>query len=405
VAGLAASLNCLSLSTPPLVKPGVLAAAPHNAVRLADHAFDWLRTDSLTAGIAIGLGVALYLVLLALRFGIKRALRYGQGTPPPPVTGWRGFIARMVGSTGGFFLGAFAAEAVANVVAAPGTLRHPIGVVFTIAAAIQGAIWVRELILSLVERRAASGEEESGISSALGIIRVLVNVVVWALALILVLDNLGVNVTALVAGLGVGGIAIGLAAQGIFADLFAALAILFDRPFRAGDTIHFGATTGTVEAIGLKTTRIRALSGEQVIISNTKLLDQQIANLRRIEQRRVVQTLYLSLGTSATELARVPAMAAAIIGATEHARFDRAHVSALTLDAVEVELVYFTTVADYAVMMDARQSLLLGMLKALAEAGIELAERLQVQGAPRQRDGGERGEQPDQSGLIARERS
>ena len=384
------------MSGPALVKPGVLAAAPYNAARLVDHTFDWLRTDSVTAAIAIGSGIALYLVLVAVRFGIKRALRVGQGTAPLPVTSWRGFAKRMVGCTRSVFLGAFSAEAVANVVAAPGTLRHAIGVVFTIAAAIQGAIWVRELILSLVERRAASGEEESGIHSALGIIRVLVNVIVWALALILVLDNLGVNVTALVAGLGVGGIAIGLAAQGIFADLFAALAILFDRPFRAGDTIQFGATTGTVEAIGLKTTRIRALSGEQVIIANTKLLDQQIANLRRIEQRRVVQTLYLSLGTSAADLARVPAMAAAIIGATEHARFDRAHVSALTLDAVEVELVYFTTVADYAVMMDARQALLLGMLEALADADIELAERLPVHGAARKRDRGERRDQPDQ---------
>ena len=392
------------MSGAPLVKPGVLAAAPHNAARLVDHTFDWLRTDSVTAGIAIGSGVALYLVLVTLRFGIKRALRFGLGAAPLPITSWRGFVVRMVGSTRGFFLGAFSAEAVANVIAAPGALRHAIGVVFTIAAAIQGAIWVRELVLSLVERRAASAEGESGIASALGVIRVLVNVVVWALALILVLDNLGVNVTALVAGLGVGGIAIGLAAQGIFADLFAALAILFDRPFRAGDTIQFGATTGTVEAIGLKTTRVRALSGEQVIIANTKLLDQQIANLRRIEQRRVIQTLHLSLDTPAADLARVPDMAAAIIGATEHARFDRTHVSALTLDAVEVEVVYFTTVADSTVMMDARQSLLLGMLTALAEAGIELAERLPVVGAPRQRDGGQRRQQPDQPSLIARER-
>ena len=364
------------VATTVFVKPGLIAGAPARADALLDHTFDWLRTDSRTAAIAIGSGVALYLILVLLRLGIGRALRIGHGDGPLPVTTWRGFAARMVGRTRSFFLGALSAHAVASAVAAPGTLRQAIGVVFTISAAIQGAVWIRELILSFVERRAATDEERSSIHSALGIIRVLVNVVVWALALILVLSNLGVNVTALVAGLGVGGIAIGLAAQGIFADLFAALAILFDRPFRVGDIIQFGATQGVVEAIGLKTVRVRALSGEQVIVANTKLLDQQIANLRRIEQRRVVQTLYLSLDTPADRLAAVPAMAADIIARAEHARFDRAHVSALTLDAVEVELVYFTTVADYAVMMGVRQTLLLGMIEALGAADIAFAKRV-----------------------------
>lgn len=363
-------------ASPPVARPDMLIDAPAKAQQLIGHTFDWVRTDSTTAAIAVGSAVGVYLVLVALRFGIGRALRFGQGTTPLAVTSWRGFAARMVGRTRSFFLGAVAAHTVSLTIAAPGTLRHAIGVVFTVSAAVQGAVWIRELILSLVERRAATDEEKSSIHSAMGIIRILVNVVVWALALILVLDNLGVNVTALVAGLGVGGIAIGLAAQGIFADLFAALAILFDRPFRVGDNIQFGATTGTVEAIGLKTVRIRALSGEQVIVSNTKLLDQQIANLRRIEQRRVVQTLYLSLETPAAKLAKVPGMAADIIAHGDHARFDRAHISALSLDAVEVEIVYFTTVADYAVTMGARQTLLLGMLDALAAEGIQLAERL-----------------------------
>ena len=362
-------------ATPPLLKPDLLIDAPVKAGQLVGHTFDWVRTDSTTAAIAVGSAVALYLTLLAVRFGIARALRYGQGDTPLTITSWRGFLARMVGRTRSFFLAALAANVVAKSIDAPGPLHRAIAVIFTVSAAVQFAIWIRELILGFVERRAATDEEASSIHSAMGIIRILVNVVVWALALILVLDNLGVNVTALVAGLGVGGIAIGLAAQGIFADLFAALAILFDRPFRAGDTIQFGTTTGTVEAIGLKTTRIRALSGEQVIISNTKLLDQQIANLRRIEQRRVVQTLYLSLATPADKLVGVPKLAASIIAKSPHSRFERAHVSAVTLDAVEVEIVYFTTVADYAVMMDARQSLLLGILTAFAADGIHLAER------------------------------
>ena len=113
----------------------------------------------------------------------------------------------------------------------------------------------------------------------MAIIRVLVSVALFAIAGILILDNLGVNVTALVAGLGIGGIAIGLAAQGIFSDLFAALSILFDKPFKKGDTIRYDQSTGTVERIGLKTTRLRSVTGEQLVMANTKLLEREIHNL------------------------------------------------------------------------------------------------------------------------------
>ncbi|RJT23280.1 hypothetical protein D5I55_10705 [Chakrabartia godavariana] len=134
-----------------------------------------------------------------------------------------------------------------------------------------------------VEHRATSGgDDDVNISSALGIIRLLVSFAVFAIATVLILDNLGVNVSGLVAGLGIGGIAIGLAAQGIFSDLFAALSIIFDKPFRVGDTITYsgkeGMVTGTVEEIGLKSTRIRAITGELRIIGNTSLLAQEVTN-------------------------------------------------------------------------------------------------------------------------------
>ncbi|WP_339548885.1 mechanosensitive ion channel family protein, partial [Pseudomonas sp. RA_35y_Pfl2_P32] len=131
------------------------------------------------------------------------------------------------------------------------------------------------------------------IGSAMNIIRLLVSFAVFAIAAIVVLDNLGVNVTGLIAGLGVGGIAIGLAAQGIFADLFAALAILLDRPFRRGDAISYDKSAGTVEAIGLKSTRIRGVTGEERIVANKQLLEKEIINNTQREYRRVVFTLGL----------------------------------------------------------------------------------------------------------------
>ena len=131
----------------------------------------------------------------------------------------------------------------------------------------------------MIGRRVAEENGAGALGNAMAIIRVLVSVALFAIAGILILDNLGVNVTALVAGLGIGGIAIGLAAQGIFSDLFAALSILFDKPFKKGDTIRYDQSTGTVERIGLKTTRLRSLTGEQLIMANTKLLEREIHNL------------------------------------------------------------------------------------------------------------------------------
>src|SRR3546814_7967353 len=124
-----------------------------------------------------------------------------------------------------------------------------------------------------MQHRVGTEDESSTRGSAIGIIRLLVTIALFAIAIILILDNLGVNVTGLIAGLGIGGIAIGLAAQGIFSDLFAALSIIFDRPFRRGDEITFDQTNGTVEPIGLKTTRIRPLGGEEVVKSNANLLN------------------------------------------------------------------------------------------------------------------------------------
>lgn len=347
-----------------------LLALPEQAHALGGQLVAWLRSDSLQALIGVGAALLVYALLVAVREGAKRA--FGRDEP---VGSWRGVAFKVVRRTRSFFLAAAAARLVAGSVAAPGLVLSAVGFLFTVAAAFQGAIWLRELLLALVERRAHAQEDENGtLASAMGVIRVLVNVAVWALALILVLDNLGVNVTALVAGLGIGGIAIGLAAQGIFSDLFAALAILFDRPFRRGDTIQFAGTTGTVESIGLKTTRLRATSGEEVVISNTKLLSDQIRNLRRIEERNVTMLFQLELGSDPALLARVPTILREAVEAAPNTRFQRAHVHNASASAVEAELGFAVTTADFIAMMDARQAILLHALSGLRAAGLHPAD-------------------------------
>lgn len=328
----------------------------------------WMREESTQALIAAAVAVALYFLLLGLRWGLVKALG-GSGD----VTTWKGFAGRIIRRTRSFFFAALAANLVVHIVAPPGPLMAALEFVFTVAAAIQGAVWLREVILAMVERRAEASEDPADFASAIGIIRVLVNIAVWALALILVLDNLGVNVTALVAGLGVGGIAIGLAAQGIFSDLFAALSILFDRPFRVGDTVQFGTNVGTVEAIGLKTVRIRLLSGEQLIVGNTQLLAQEVSNLKRIEQRRVVLALGVTYQTAPEMLEALPGHIEKLINSIEKTRFDRAVFTSFGNSSIDFELVFFVESADLRDMLNVRHAVGVGLVRLFAEHGVEFA--------------------------------
>jgi len=327
----------------------------------------WFREDSGEALFGAGIALAIFAGLYVLHWLVRRWL-------PAERDGWPGVARGIVDRTLTLFLVAVALDGATHAVAPPGPLLRLVDGIFTIALAVQGALWLRELVLGLVRRRAdASPEDARALGSAMGVITVLVNVVVWLLATILILDNLGVNVTALVAGLGVGGIAIGLAAQGIFSDLFAALAILFDRPFRVGDVISYGTSTGTVEHIGLKTTRIRALSGEQLVMANTKLLDQQVANLRRIEERRVVMNFGLVYQTPPDRLEALPGQLQALVAKVPATRFDRAVFTGFGASSLDFELVFFVTDPALEAMLSARQAVGFAIVRRFAELGLEFA--------------------------------
>src|SRR4051794_1087960 len=215
--------------------------------------------DGLMIGLAVG--VALVATMLLLRTVGRRIV-----DRDPDGIGWRTVLGRVLAKTSLAFMVLAAADMVSTYAELPHKVARLIDILFVIAFALQGAVWGRELILGLIGRRVAEDNGSGALANAMAIIRVLVSVALFAIAGILILDNLGVNVTALVAGFGIGGIAIGLAAQGIFSDLFAALAILFDKPFRRGDTIRYDQSTGTVERIGLKTTRLRSTTGQQLIM-------------------------------------------------------------------------------------------------------------------------------------------
>jgi small-conductance mechanosensitive channel len=198
-------------------------------------------------------------------------------------------------------------------------------------------------------------------------------VAVWSIVLLVLLDNLGVDITTLVAGLGVGGVAVALAAQNILGDLFASLSIVLDRPFVVGDFLNVGDFLGTVEKVGIKTTRIRSLSGEQLIFANNDLLGSRIRNYGRMQQRRVVFSIGVTYQTPPEKLAAISDMLREAVEAQQDVRFDRAHFAKYGDFALIYEIVYYCLSADYNRYMDVQQAINIRIYERLAEAGVEFA--------------------------------
>ncbi|MBN8847577.1 MULTISPECIES: mechanosensitive ion channel domain-containing protein [unclassified Sphingomonas] len=328
---------------------------------------EWIATHWLQIAIAVAIAAGIASALIWARsLGPRLASRSSSGK------GWPAVFGRAIQRTGTLFIILLAAKLVSGFADAPWPVARTINVLFGVAAIFQSAAWAREVIIGAIERRtrsdAYSGE---ALMSAMGLIRVLVSFAVFAIALVVVLDNLGVNVTGLVAGLGVGGIAIGLAAQGIFADLFAALAIIFDRPFRRGDSISYDTSSGTVEEIGLKSTRLRATNGEELIIANRKLLDKEIRNNARRPFRRTTFTLGLAYETPLEKLDGFPALVKGVVEAAglTYIRCGFMGFGASTLD---FDIEFDSESADYAAAYEGRHKVGIGLLRMCAEQGISI---------------------------------
>ena len=322
------------------------------------------RAD-LPAGLAVAGGIVLF--MLGIRW-IGSWMTNGD----PHCTSWRGVMGRILGKTTIFFMVATALDIVVTYAAVPARIERLIDILFIVAAAIQGAIWARELILGTIARRVGD-DNDTTLGNASAIIRVLVSVLLFAVAILVILENLGADVTALVAGLGIGGIAIGLAAQGIFSDLFAALAILFDRPFRRGDTIQYDQTTGTVERIGLKTTRLRSLNGEQVVMANTKLLEREIHNFAEGQSRRSQLPFGLVYQTDPEQLEKVPSLAKGAVESRKGCSFVRCAILGFGPSSIDFEMIYDSSSVDANQVAADRTAVALAVLRAFAKHGLEFA--------------------------------
>ena len=246
--------------------------------------------------------------------------------------------------------------------------------IIVMALLLQVALWgTRFVSVAIAEytrkRRATDPSSASGIH----IVSVVARGGLWAVVVLLILDNLGIDITALVAGLGIGGIAVALAAQNILGDLFSSLSIVLDKPFEAGDFIIFGAEMGTIERIGIKTTRVRSLTGEEIVVSNSDLLSARIRNYRRMDERRGQFLLGVEYGTSADKLERIPQVICEIIDRHPNARFDRSHFKEYGDFSLNFETVYYVKSSEYQVYADTAQDINLAIYRAFADEGIEFA--------------------------------
>jgi small-conductance mechanosensitive channel len=317
------------------------------------------------AGIA---AATLAILLVARRVATKRLAAFARTTE----TALDDLVAELLTATRTAFLAVIAAFA--GSLALAGRLPEVLGRAAALALILQGALWAERAIAFIIAdygRRNAAGDPGAVMTvRALGFLS---RIALWSLVVILALGNLGVNVTALVAGLGVGGIAVALAVQNILGDLFASLSIVIDKPFVQGDFIIVGDFMGVVDHVGLKTTRVRSLGGEQIIFSNADLLQSRIRNYTRMAERRVVFGVAVTYDTPLEKVRAIPGLLREVVEARRPVRFDRAHLKAFGAYALDFEVVYYVTDPDYNLYMDIQQAIQFEILRRFEAEGIAFA--------------------------------
>jgi small-conductance mechanosensitive channel len=251
--------------------------------------------------------------------------------------------------------------------------------IFTVATFWQVGLWATTAVIAALERRQRKTLQiDRAAAGALGVIGFIVRLTIWAFVLLLTLSNLGIEIEPLLAGLGIGGIAVALAAQNILGDLFASLSITLDRPFVLGDTLQVDDFVGTVEYIGVKSTRLRSVNGEQIIMPNSNLLASRVRNHTRATERRVVFTIGVAQETAPALLQKIPGLIRSLIEShSDQVRFDRSHFAKIASTSFDFEAVYVVRSTDYSRHMDILQDINLRLIQAFETEGIEFARPAQ----------------------------
>jgi small-conductance mechanosensitive channel len=272
------------------------------------------------------------------------------------------------------FLWAVALYLASRYLTFPPRLERVIAITIVSLFWLQVGLWAMATVRFLIDqRRARSAEVDAILTGSMDVILFSVGLIIWAMVMLLALDNLGVQIKPLLAGLGIGGIAIALAVQTVLGDLLASMSIALDKPFGVGDSLTIGDFQGTVEHIGVKSTKLRSLSGEQIIIANADIVKARVRNFGRMGDRRAVFQFGVTYETPVDVLAAIPGEVRRIVEAQPETRFDRCHFLVYGDTALQFELVYFLTKPDFLVYADTQQAINLSLLTRLREMKVQLA--------------------------------
>ena len=302
---------------------------------------------------AAATAIAVWTALWCLRRIIaSRYLRFTDGGQPTAVR----LVAHLVGNTRQFLFLAAALYAAKESLSLPPRKEHLAANLVLLLCLLQAGIWAGRSLSFYLELKERERGADNGYAGSLDIIRFLSHILIWSLLILVALDNFGVNITALLAGLGVGGVAIALALQNILGDLFASLSIALDKPFVVGDFLTIDTFCGKVERIGIKTTRIRSETGEQIVLSNADLLKSRMRNFGRAAELRTVTILRVAYDTPADKLAAIPPLLERIVKEQSNARFERCHFKTFGDWALHFELAYFRSNPDLYPLLDLQQA-------------------------------------------------
>jgi small-conductance mechanosensitive channel len=323
----------------------------------------WLLAGAVSGGAFLGLVLLRYVLVVRLGAVAKRTTNTFDDILVDVVGRTRAVFLAVAG----LWVGASSLEMAAS--------HHAImRVIMVVAIAVQAAVWGSAAISGAlgVRARRVQAEDPAG-ATTLNALGMVARLALYSVVVLFTLDNLGMNVSALVTGLGIGGVAIALATQNILGDLLASLSIVLDKPFVVGDFIVVGDLMGSIEHVGLKTTRVRSLWGEQLIFANADLLGSRIRNFKRMSERRVAFSIGVTYQTPRASLASIPGLIREIICADSGVRFDRAHFKSYDDSALTFEAVYFVLDPDYNRFMDIQQRINFGLFERFAQEGIEFA--------------------------------
>jgi len=311
-----------------------------------------------------------FVLRVVMRHVIARLKTYVAKTP----SRFDDLIVELLEKTRLLFILIVSLYAGSLILSLPEAADRVLNILFILALLLQAGYWGDAVVTFWIRRSVRQKVEEDAVTAtSLAALGFLAKLLIWGVIVLLALENLGIDITALIAGLGIGGIAIALAIQNILGDLFASLSIIVDKPFVIGDFIIVGEWMGTVERIGLKTTRVRSLSGEQIIFSNSDLLGSRVRNYKRMYERRIVFPFGVTYQTPPDVLEGISATVREIIEAQPDVRFDRCHFKSFGDFSLDFETVYYVLVPEYTVYMERQQAINLAIMRAFEQQGIEFA--------------------------------